>query len=79
MSPTFFRYKNLRFYVNSREERRKHIHVQSPDGEVKVWLEPDIQLARNYGVKESQLKEILTIVGEKKHELNELWDKHFKL
>jgi hypothetical protein len=23
-------------------------HVQSPDGEAKFWLEPNIELARNY-------------------------------
>ncbi|MEX2375800.1 MAG: hypothetical protein WD942_09495 [Dehalococcoidia bacterium] len=22
-----------------------HVHVQSPDGEVKIWLEPEMELA----------------------------------
>jgi hypothetical protein len=29
-----------RFYFNSREESRMHIHVETPDGEAKFWLEP---------------------------------------
>jgi hypothetical protein len=42
-----YRYKNYRFFVNSREETRRHVHVQTPDGEAKFWLEPEIQLAQN--------------------------------
>ncbi len=26
-----------------------HVHVESPEGEVKVWLEPRIELAQNQG------------------------------
>ena len=77
MSPTLFRYRNLRFFVNSREETRKHIHVQNPDGEVKVWLEPKIELAKNYGVNDKDLKEILRIIGEKAYEFEKLWNQHF--
>jgi hypothetical protein len=77
MSPTLFRYRNLRFFVNSREETRKHIHVQNPDGEVKIWLEPEIELAKNYGVKDKDLKEIFRIIGEKAHEFERLWNQHF--
>jgi hypothetical protein len=29
-----------RFYFFSLEEDRMHIHVEAPDGELKVWLEP---------------------------------------
>jgi hypothetical protein len=25
-----------------------HVHVESPDGEVKIWLEPRIELAENH-------------------------------
>ena len=40
MSPTVFRYRSYRFYFFSREELRMHVHVFSPDGEAKFWLEP---------------------------------------
>ena len=59
MSPTFFRIKNYRFYVNSREETRIHIHVQTSDGEAKIWLEPNVELFANYGIREDHLKEII--------------------
>ena len=48
MSPTIFRVGRLRFYFFSREETRMHVHVQHPTGEAKFWLEPEIELARNY-------------------------------
>jgi Domain of unknown function (DUF4160) len=49
MSPTVFRDGPYRFFFFfSREEERLHIHVQSADGEAKFWIEPQIELARNY-------------------------------
>ncbi len=38
--PTIYREGSYRFFFNSREETRVHIHVQSPDGIAKFWLEP---------------------------------------
>jgi len=58
MSPTVFREKGYRFFFFSREESRKHVHVMSGDGEAKFWIEPDIELANNYGYSRQQLKEI---------------------
>ncbi len=34
-----------------------HIHVIRAEGEAKFWLEPEIELARNYGLSRDQLKE----------------------
>ena len=79
MSPTFFRIKNYRFYVNSREETRIHIHVQTSDGEAKIWLEPNVELFANYGIREDHLKEIIEITKEKRNEFIQLWKSHFNL
>lgn len=49
MSPTVFREKGYRFFFFSREEPRMHVHVVSGDGEAKFWLEPELELAKNYG------------------------------
>jgi len=77
MSQTVFRYKNYRFMFFSREENRIHIHITSPDGEAKFWLEPVITLAKNHGFSESQIKEITKIIEERKDELKEAWNRHF--
>lgn len=58
MSPTVFREKGLRFFFFSREETRMHIHVHSTEGEAKFWLEPQIELAKNYKISRHQLHEI---------------------
>ncbi len=52
MSATIFRAAGLRFFVFSREEARIHVHAVGPNGEAKFWLEPEIALARNYGLSE---------------------------
>ena len=55
MSPTIFRAGPFRFYFFSREETRMHVHVHSPSGEAKFWLEPRIELAKNYGLNGRQI------------------------
>jgi len=40
MSPTIMRIGSYRFFFNSREERRRHIHVACPEGSAKFWIEP---------------------------------------
>jgi len=49
LSPTVFRKGKYRFYFFSKEEPRVHVHVISPDGEAKFWLEPLISLANYSG------------------------------
>ena len=44
--PTVFRHDEFRFYFFSREETRRHIHVSSPNGEAKIWIEPEISVAK---------------------------------
>lgn len=78
MSPTVFHYKQYRFFFFSREEPRRHIHVRSPDGEAKFWLEPEIELAKNHGFSQKELKELASIVKEASDEIYKHWNKHFR-
>lgn len=77
MSPTVFRYRNYRFFFFSREESRMHIHVYSPDGEAKVWIEPEIELALSKGFKDSELKEIQDVINSKQDEIRDHWKQCF--
>jgi len=77
MSPTVFRVKNYRFFFFSREEPRMHIHVSSPEGEAKFWLEPIIALAEHYNLNSRQLKELQKIVEARSDEIKKSWKKHF--
>ena len=65
MSPTVFRKHNYRFFFFSREETRKHIHVVSPKGEAKFWIEPEIEISEFVGHKQKQISELLQIIKDK--------------
>ena len=77
MSPTVFREGPFRFFFFSREEERLHIHVQSPDGEAKFWVEPKIELARNYGLSAQDLSRVEQIIDEREQEIRDAWTSHF--
>lgn len=55
-----------------------HIHITSPDGEAKFWLEPIVALAVNYGLSAEKLTELQKVVERKKNEIRKTWKKHFK-
>jgi Domain of unknown function (DUF4160) len=77
MSPTIFIHGPNRFYFFSREEKRVHVHVQNPKGEAKIWIEPQIELAQNYGLNSRQINAVLHLVEEHEDEIRKAWKKHF--
>ena len=81
MAPTIHREQGFRFFFFSREEPRMHVHVFRVEGEAKFWLEPEIELARNYGLSRNQsrnqLKEAEEIVEENQNEFRAAWHQHF--
>jgi hypothetical protein len=72
-----FREGPFRFFFFSREELRKHVHVFSPEGEAKFWLEPSVELAVSKGISEVSLKRIERIITERKEEIFHAWNRHF--
>ncbi|MBI4480408.1 MAG: DUF4160 domain-containing protein [Acidobacteria bacterium] len=77
MSPTIFRERGFRFFFFSREESRMHVHAVGPDGEAKFWLEPQIELAKNYGLKALALRTVEELIEEHRDEIRAAWNKHF--
>ena len=77
MSPTIFRDGGFRFYFFSREEPRMHVHVYQTNGEAKFWLEPQIELAQNYGLNTRQLNTALRLIREHEDEIRTAWKAHF--
>jgi hypothetical protein len=78
MSPTIFFEKGYRFFFFSREEPRMHVHIYCADGEAKFWLEPEIELAKNFKLSRKQLKEIENILEEHYDEIKSAWQEWFK-
>ena len=57
---------------------RLHVHVISPEGEAKFWLEPTIELATNQGFRSTELIELERIIEERENEIREHWRRHFQ-
>lgn len=77
MSPTIFRAGPFRFFFFSREERRMHVHVDSPEGEAKFWLDPHVELAQNYNLPEKDLARIRDLILSHEQEIRNAWNRHF--
>lgn len=64
MSPKFKEINGFVFKIYSNEELRMHIHVVKAENEAKYWLEPDIELAENFGFSSKELSFIEKILKE---------------
>jgi hypothetical protein len=57
---------------------RMHVHIHCGNGEAKFWLEPEIQLEKNYRLSASELSQIELIIRKHHNELRSAWKQHFK-
>ena len=55
-----------------------HVHVYCVDGEAKFWLEPQVYLAKNYGLSKVQIAELTQVVEDRKHDIANAWKEHFR-
>ena len=75
--PTAMKLGSYRFHFYSDEGREPvHIHVETPDGECKFWLDP-IRLAGNKGISPEVIRKIERIVFEYSTFLEEKYYEHF--
>jgi hypothetical protein len=61
----------------SREESRPHVPVYCSAGKAKFWLDPELELARNYRLSKVQLKEVEKIIERRYDELKAAWNSFF--
>lgn len=74
--PTVLRIGRYRFHFYSDERGEPpHIHVATPDGECKFWLDP-IALARNRGLRPNVVRRIERLVYQHAEFLKEKYDEH---
>ena len=75
--PTALRLGPYRSYFYSHEANEPpHIHVDRDDLSAKFWIEP-VQLAANFGFRAHELREIQSIVLERRAHLLEAWNEFF--
>jgi Domain of unknown function (DUF4160) len=51
--------------------------VAGGDGEAKFWVEPEIELARNYELSDQDLKRALELIVDREEEIRDAWTRHF--
>lgn len=54
-----------------------HVHVLGEEGEAKIWLDPEIELARNHGFPDRTLQTAFDLVREREDEIRQAWHDHF--
>ena len=53
------------------------MHIESPDGSAKFWLEPEIEIAIYYDIPETELTYLRSIIMERRNDFIEEWNRHF--
>ena len=76
MSPKFKEQNGFVFKIYSNEEERIHIHIVKAENEAKYWLEPDIELAENFGFSNKELGFIEKILKEYANEFKIEFARH---
>jgi hypothetical protein len=76
MSPTIMRIGSYRFFFNSNEESRMHVHIQTPDGVAKFWLEPIVAHAESFRLSQKTLRSLAQLVEENADEFRKAWKEH---
>ena len=72
--PIIDRLGKWRVLIYSREINRPHVHLILKNRKgAKIWLVPDISLARNEGLSLRQLADAISVVERKKQEYLEAW------
>jgi hypothetical protein len=77
LSPTILKTGPYRFFFNSREESRMHVHISMTDGMAKFWLEPIVALADYYSLSPQELRKMEEMVHEHQEDFKNAWRKHF--
>ena len=54
-----------------------HVHVHCSNGEAKFWMEPQIELAQNYGLNDKELRQARELIEGHANEIRSAWEKHF--
>lgn len=74
--PIIFRYKGfeIRFWYVGEEDRR-HVHAIKNGINVKIWLEPEIEVAKITGkINSSLVNELLNEVKKHENDCHARWD-----
>ena len=43
-----------------------------------TWIEPEIEIAKNYGYRDSDLRRIEELIVEQEEVIRDAWERHFR-
>ena len=76
--PTLLLLDGYRFFFYSNENNEPaHVHVKKGDGEGKIWLEPDLEIAWMHGFTNREENSIWQIAGEHAVMFKTKWYEYF--
>jgi uncharacterized protein DUF4160 len=78
--PVVFRWNGYRlhFFSNEGEPREPpHIHVVKDGSDAKFWLFPAVEVAYNRGFTARELRQLQTIVEQRRDEIESAWNDYF--
>ncbi len=79
--PTVFHFKGYKFFFFSNEGNPRepvHVHIRKDGKLAKFWLLPCAQVAESFGFSARELNQIAKIIDNRKREIEEAWNDHFK-
>ena len=76
--PLIFVYKGFKIRCYMNEESRAHVHVVYENGgEIKIWLNPEIEIARIKGVfTDTIINQVLKAVKNHEKQCKSEWNKY---
>ncbi|RIL08896.1 MAG: hypothetical protein DCC75_07800 [Proteobacteria bacterium] len=79
--PVVFYFKGHKFFFFSNEGDPRepiHVHVRKDRKLAKFWLKPNVQVAESFGFSARELNQIAKIIDNRRAEIEEAWNEHFK-
>lgn len=76
--PQIFTIDGLMFFFFSREHLPIHVHVLYGDAQLKIQMEPNIEVIENLRMKPKQVKKAMEIAENRKTEIIAKWHEHFR-
>jgi hypothetical protein len=78
--PKIFERSGYKFFFFSNEGdplEPPHVHVRKGPNVAKFWLDPNVSLAKSWGMNVKELNMLGTIVAEHKDSIVEKWNEYF--
>ena len=67
---------NFLFYNTDFHENRAHVHIgkRGMENLCKIWLEPEVELAKQGDLTDAQVKQVLKIASDYRVQLRRQWE-----